>query len=173
MACGSGCCGPPAPPRMPTVTDNPTSVTDSGNDNDSCRDGSVTGTGGNCKDGCCSANTPPSLNEKPVPAGCQSGCCDSQAENPVQVAEGPAKTLGGDTCCSASADDCCGPLPPSKNASNKADPDCCDGTTAPCCDDSCLDRLALRACETGKKPVILVESYEGVFAFQLAYYVPQ
>ena len=172
MACGSGCCGPPAPPQLPTLTNQPTPVTDSGNDNDSCHDGAAADTGGNGKDECCLASTSPSLNEKPAPDGCQSGCCDSQAEKPVQVAEAAAKTAGEDTCCSASAEDCCGPTPPSKSASDKADPDCCDGTTAPCCDDSCLDRLALRACETGKKPVILVESYEGVSAVQLVCHAP-
>ncbi|KAJ5766815.1 uncharacterized protein N7511_004431 [Penicillium nucicola] len=29
-------------------------------------------------------------------------------------------------------------------------PECCSGIPAPCCDETCLDRLALRECDTGK-----------------------
>ena len=46
-------------------------------------------------------------------------------------------------------DGCC---PPGKSSDNKAQddtdaPSCCRGKVGPCCDTSCLDRLALRVCE--------------------------
>ncbi|RDA86596.1 hypothetical protein CP532_5978 [Ophiocordyceps camponoti-leonardi (nom. inval.)] len=38
-------------------------------------------------------------------------------------------------------DTCCGDEP--------TDPDCCRGKPSPCCDDSCIERLALRECDAG------------------------
>lgn len=158
MACGSGssCCGPPAAPQLPASANNSTPVADSGSNNDSCDGGAVPDSGGSCGDACCGADVPPTLNETPAPVGCQSGCCDTEAKKPAQIAETAVKIGTEDTCCDAP--------PPPKTGDKITDPGCCDGTELPCCDDSCLERLALRACETGKKPVILVESYEGVFA---------
>ncbi|KAK3897723.1 E1-E2 ATPase-domain-containing protein [Staphylotrichum tortipilum] len=50
----------------------------------------------------------------------------------------------------ACKDSCCGP--PSQSDNEKAQPPpCCEGKPSPCCDVSCLDRLALRACGDGKQ----------------------
>lgn len=45
-----------------------------------------------------------------------------------------------------------GPCPPGEFSDNKTEnvteaPDCCRGKVRPCCDMSCLDRLAMRECE--------------------------
>lgn len=171
MACGSSCCGPPKAPQLPALPDSTTLVTEAGSDSGSCRDGADPNTGGSCQDACCDSDEPPMLNEKPGPTGCQSGCCDAEAKKPAQVAEAAVKAGAEDACCSVAADNCCSAFPP-KDVNSPPDPECCDGTKVPCCDDSCLDRIALRACESGKKPVVLVESYECMFAFQLVHYAP-
>ncbi len=42
-----------------------------------------------------------------------------------------------------------------------APPPCCEGKPSPCCDVSCLDRLALRACGDGKQEVKSDKSSES------------
>jgi Cu2+-exporting ATPase len=45
---------------------------------------------------------------------------------------------------------CSSTLPSSNSApTDSKAPDCCSGMPAPCCDETCLDRLALRECDTG------------------------
>ncbi|KAF2652371.1 heavy metal translocatin [Lophiostoma macrostomum CBS 122681] len=48
-----------------------------------------------------------------------------------------------DACCSAQEEST--GLPTSQDA-----PDCCKGKPSPCCDSTCIDRLALRECQSGK-----------------------
>lgn len=89
---------------------------------------------------------------------CKKGCCGSNNE---------AKMVGGScgTKKNDSIDDCCAPKPlpdtdckegccatvtPAKTQEEKV-PSCCEGKTSPCCDSSCIDRLALREC-AGRKP---------------------
>ncbi|KAI2671307.1 hypothetical protein LCP963914a_9668 [Penicillium roqueforti] len=76
------------------------------------------------------------------PSSCQDSCCDSDDTEhtpaPGQKTPAPEKL-----------DDCCSP---EKCADNKSEnhtdaPDCCRGKVSPCCDTSCLDRLAMRECE--------------------------
>lgn len=77
-------------------------------------------------------------------SSCQDSCCDSDDVEPLdttasgQKEHTPEKLDG---CCS-----------PGKCADNKTEnhidvPDCCRGKVNPCCDTSCLDRLAIRECE--------------------------
>jgi Cu2+-exporting ATPase len=62
--------------------------------------------------------------------GCEKGCCATQKQDGDST---PARQTGdGDT-----------PGPPP----------CCDGKPSPCCDESCLDRLALRTCRDEKHPL--------------------
>ncbi|KAM3490920.1 hypothetical protein MY3957_005765 [Beauveria namnaoensis] len=76
-----------------------------------------------------------------------SGCCPS---TPVKAS--PAATPELDVCrnlCCSESDDT--PLLADTSldqGKNKA-PDCCAGKSGPCCDTSCLDRLAMRECEDG------------------------
>lgn len=78
-----------------------------------------------------------------------SACCE---EGPVAaVATEPGGLpLRTDT----KADDCCGPKQPKPSISDASNPpnasDCCRGKGSPCCDEACLDRLALRECK-GKR----------------------
>jgi Cu2+-exporting ATPase len=46
---------------------------------------------------------------------------------------------------------CCSSTLPSSNPAptESRAPECCSGMPAPCCDETCLDRLALRECDTG------------------------
>ncbi|XP_044723949.1 e1-E2 ATPase domain-containing protein [Hirsutella rhossiliensis] len=47
------------------------------------------------------------------------------------------------------ADGCCDDSPTKVSFKTDSDaPDCCRGKSSPCCDDSCLERLALRECKT-------------------------
>ncbi|TQV97503.1 heavy metal translocating P-type ATPase [Cordyceps javanica] len=76
-----------------------------------------------------------------------SDCCA-----PTAVDAAPAVTPKAEVC----RDRCCGDsnnatlaVDNSKDKGKDNDPDCCAGKTAPCCDTSCLDRLAMRECAGG------------------------
>lgn len=97
---------------------------------------------GDCCDddgGCCTAEE----GSTPVVETCQDACC---AEEGIYKASKESSDAGcEDACCSSD-----------KTATKKSDaPACCDGKPSPCCDVSCLDRLADRECEeqsNGKLP---------------------
>ncbi|KAI8312388.1 P-type cation-transporting [Colletotrichum sp. SAR11_59] len=86
---------------------------------------------------------------------CNKGCCETiQDSKPVQT----TSTLIAieDDCCApvAQAEDnckkgCCS-SPTPKSQEEKV-PSCCEGKTSPCCDSTCIDRLALRECTSGKR----------------------
>ncbi|KAF4842287.1 P-type cation-transporting ATPase [Colletotrichum siamense] len=86
---------------------------------------------------------------------CNKGCCETIRESkPVQ----PSGTLTAieDDCCAlvAKAEEnckkgCCS-SPAPKSQEEKV-PSCCEGKTSPCCDSTCIDRLALRECTSGKR----------------------
>lgn len=167
---GCDCCGPPkiasevaaeAIPELPALSDNPQSVIASFNDNQSPGDApettppsddctksttpvvqdccasendapdraepmaekkvEVTGAIACITDACCTKNKPEVANEKnndPLPKNAPTSCCDSD----------------------------CDSSPPMIDAN--ATPPCCENKPSPCCDTSCLDRLALRECQT-------------------------
>lgn len=104
----------------------------------------------------CDCCGPPAPATEPVAApiaapieetsSCQDSCCDggdSDAE-PLETKDpGPGEPN------QEKSDDCCSS---GKCADDKAEddsdaPDCCRGKVGPCCDTSCLDRLAMRECE--------------------------
>lgn len=66
----------------------------------------------------------------------QDSCCgsDGNESSPQPVQEGSCEQ----SCCALPAI-APGPLPA---------PDCCQGKTSPCCDTDCIDRLALRECQS-------------------------
>lgn len=89
-------------------------------------------------------------------ASCQDDCCSEQAKEVPGDAGCVLKDLeGNDKCCSTKVTDdecgnsiCCAPEPSQVECLDK--PSCCKDSPSPCCDVSCLDRLALRACNGEK-----------------------
>lgn len=163
MACSSGCCGTPTVPEQATSSTGNRGSANSPPDIDSDHQSIKT----EREDSCCSdcgddagSLTGDAFNlvEEPAVSGGQDGCCGGQAKEPANAAPPSAARDCNDSCCSAA--------PPSKKTDEPTEsgtPECCHGTTSPGCDDSCLDRLALLACEGEKKAVHIVESYEGMF----------
>ncbi|KAJ5300249.1 hypothetical protein N7508_007492 [Penicillium antarcticum] len=77
-------------------------------------------------------------------SSCQDSCCDSDDAEPID-ASAPGQKMPNPE----NPYDCCSP---DKCADNKTEnhtdaPDCCRGKASPCCDTSCLDRLAMQECE--------------------------
>ena len=69
---------------------------------------------------------------------CQGSRCDGQDSKDVKPLE------KSDDCCSPTNEKCA-----DSQVENLSDaPDCCRGKSSPCCDTSCLDRLAMRECES-------------------------
>jgi Cu2+-exporting ATPase len=86
---------------------------------------------------------------------CHEECCVGPTEKPQDsdnVSCGRGDITVVDECCTPKSNDrrckksCCAePNPPQVEDPNN--PSCCKGKASPCCDVSCLDRLALRECE--------------------------
>ncbi|KAF5598202.1 Cu2+-exporting ATPase [Fusarium pseudoanthophilum] len=74
--------------------------------------------------------------ETPPPSdigSCKDACCDGGVKE-----EEPANKERDDVCCASG----------SCEEPNKDDaPECCRGKTSPCCNASCIDRIAIRECE--------------------------
>ncbi|KAK1725214.1 copper-translocating P-type ATPase [Colletotrichum acutatum] len=101
----------------------------------------------------------------PNPKDCSSGCCglatgkiptDSLETTSIGGIAGRQIAVtksGGDEALKICSDDgkkgCCfsGPAPDFRGEKT---PSCCEGKTSPCCDSTCIDRLALRECASGK-----------------------
>ena len=110
-----------------------------------------------CKDACCGSKEEavPDIKEKAI-KDCNDGCCDVE---PAQVTKTdnncsdsccdkpePAQPSNADNHCS---DGCCdSKAQPKKDTEDPTVPDCCRGKPSPCCDESCLERLALRECDS-------------------------
>ncbi|KAF2801900.1 copper-translocating P-t [Mytilinidion resinicola] len=106
-----------------------------------------------CQDNCCSGKDerPVKEEEKLIEEDCQDGCCSGSSAVKQDLVEDPCE----DKCCSSenelpSKDDrssCCSG---SKNYADRRDdvPAHCKGKSIPCCDASCVDRLAVRECES-------------------------
>ncbi|KAK0747305.1 E1-E2 ATPase-domain-containing protein [Apiosordaria backusii] len=73
--------------------------------------------------------------------GCCSGCPPAPA--PDSAEEQMVDKERGDGDCLLKQDSITGPI----RKDTTEEPDCCKGKSSPCCDTSCLDRLALRACQ--------------------------
>lgn len=71
---------------------------------------------------------------------CEDDCC-LETLNTKDPGQGERTQRTPDDCCSSGK---CG----DEKAEDDTDaPDCCRGKVGPCCDTSCLDRLAMRECE--------------------------
>ena len=77
-------------------------------------------------------------------SSCQDSCCDSDDAEPLNTTVSGQKEPAPEK-----PDDCCfpGKCADNKTENNTDAPDCCRGKISPCCDTSCLDRLAMRECE--------------------------
>ncbi|KAI0133464.1 copper-translocating P-type ATPase [Xylariales sp. AK1849] len=103
-----------------------------------------------CQDGCCSDET-----DKPNPTkgGCSDQCCsDNMAELKVIEAKCQEKCCSNSDNVMASAkkdcrDQCCSGQTSTAPVQDVAPP-CCEGKDSPCCDDTCIERLAIRECDT-------------------------
>lgn len=100
-----------------------------------------------CQDACCGNEQ--AIKEEPGPS-CQDGCCSEETAPKTTIEELDADHQN--ACCSSG-----------KTATKETNtPACCEGKTSPCCDISCLERLAGRECEekntncNGKPPRSLV-----------------
>lgn len=87
-----------------------------------------------CSDGCCGGGEPSKTTEVKSGDTCEDACCGG--EEAVKI----ASTDSGASC----KDACCDDAKP--EVEDPKDPSCCKGKSNPCCDVSCLDRLAAREC---------------------------
>ncbi|EWY79822.1 Cu2+-exporting ATPase [Fusarium oxysporum NRRL 32931] len=77
-------------------------------------------------------------------SSCQDSCCDGDDAEPLDT-----KAPGQGEPTRENPDDCCSfrKCADEKPEDDTDAPDCCLGKVSPCCDTSCLDRLAMRECE--------------------------
>lgn len=118
-------------------------------------------------DACCDNNSSGSFKQKTGPEARGRSCYDDQpAETFCNMAVSPPVEFAdedceegliiegsegkSDTCLRAHLPKrCSNTLPSSTSAPTELKaPECCSGMPAPCCNESCLDRLALRECDT-------------------------
>lgn len=121
MTCDSGCCSPPK--ATPTVARTPTPPLVDRNTDNCCetqRD-SIVSSPGDCGDECCQSSYP-HLNTN------EGDCCVGT------TGKGPNED---GSCCSE---------PSNIELQFRKRPNCCEWRSLPCCDSSCIDRLALRKC---------------------------
>ncbi|RTE82670.1 hypothetical protein BHE90_002828 [Fusarium euwallaceae] len=71
-------------------------------------------------------------------ASCQDSCCD---DGESETSQGNAVPQETDDCCAS------GSCVDEKSKDDSDAPDCCRGKISPCCDASCLDRIAMRECK--------------------------
>ena len=95
-----------------------------------------------CCDGFCTLKT--------TRSGCNKGCCGGEDKELIKggsvlddYASKPTESDCNKRCCSKSA-------PSDEDPKN---PSCCNGKPSPCCDVSCLDRIALRECDGTKRRI--------------------
>jgi Cu2+-exporting ATPase len=90
-------------------------------------------------------------------SGRQDVCCSGPIKKTQgSVVCGAEDLKVDDNCCSANStdDDCknrCCSAPDPSQVEDPNNPSCCKDRPSPCCDVSCLDRLALRACDSEKQ----------------------
>ena len=112
------------------------------------------------EDGCCNPEDnegdhgcrPPDISS----IGCQDGCCSGLTNNTQGIAGSKIRDIDvDDKCCAPKSTD---PryqknypsTPESSNSKPTKAPSCCKDKASPCCDVSCLDRIALRECKYQK-----------------------
>ncbi|OTA05363.1 hypothetical protein A9Z42_0060220 [Trichoderma parareesei] len=151
MACGSGCCGPPSD----ALPDKDTCSVELPKQDDPCCDSDVSDSHAGELD--IVAACEELKNNKDDKLSCQDSCCgESEDELQGEMAcqnEDEAANLEDDCCAPqlSCTKGCCSNEDNRPCPDYKAEPDCCKGKPSPCCDQTCLDRLALRECE-GPEP---------------------
>lgn len=152
-SCADACCAA----EGPSVSASETKA-----DDKSCQDGCCPPeeSDDDCGDTCCgSKQAEPGAKGVTEPSPSQDMCCASEAAAVIQQ-DGP-KPACADGCCSdeppvkaqpvpiqsSCEDACCSEESPASEGSST--PDCCVDKPSPCCDNSCLDRLAVRECQNG------------------------
>ncbi|KAM0273929.1 hypothetical protein ACHAQH_008133 [Verticillium albo-atrum] len=143
MACGSGCCGGASkdpvpsvalPVQEPTPTPEPVpeKIVGEAANNVAIADSCCNDDGNALKDEC-----KPSVVESVASASDVDDCCAPRPKaKPAD--SGPGCQSG---CCSS---------PPAPAVNQEDTPDCCEGKKSPCCDTTCIDRLALRECQADR-----------------------
>ncbi|KAL4863241.1 E1-E2 ATPase-domain-containing protein [Aspergillus spectabilis] len=103
-------------------------------------------------DNCCGSKTMDTGSEVPS-ADCCGGSSKVTACSPSSALKETETT--GDACCASPSsdetpkDNCCSG-PKIEETEDPTNPSCCKDKPSPCCDTSCLDRIALRECSQGK-----------------------
>ncbi|PTB74191.1 heavy metal translocatin [Trichoderma longibrachiatum ATCC 18648] len=147
MACGSGCCGPPSDP----LADKDTCSVELPQRDDACCDGDVLDSHARELDVVAGCGELSNYDNSDEEQSCEDSCCgggDKVQDEPACQNKSKAANL---------EDDCCAPRPSCNKSccsikerpcpDDEPKPDCCKGKSSPCCDQTCLDRLALRECE--------------------------
>jgi hypothetical protein len=108
---------------------------------------------------------------KAPPGACEGGCCGDQSAEAVGIKNVPSlgSSASKEACCAENPNTKAGILncsvsssytpthassgtPRPSETATSAKPivaECCEGKSSPCCNETCLDRLALRECDTG------------------------
>lgn len=119
---GDGCCSPAEKPIQDDCQGNCCTGGEGSRDTTAKTEQAQVAKQDNCQDKCCSGKE---VSEKPVKGDyCDLANIRSEAECQ-------------DSCCAGNESE----------ALHEPAPPCCIGKSSPCCDDSCIDRLALRECE--------------------------
>lgn len=143
-ACRKGCCSSPH-------------ATQTSCDESSCSPKPATSS---CQKGCCSKDDPNPTKPLEKEVGCQKGCCSKPATLSCQKGccskddPNPTKPLEQGIGCQKG---CCSKTP---SVSSDAPP-CCEGKPAPCCNDACIERLALRECKNEKTGSQVPDCHQG------------
>ena len=159
---GSDCCGPPAAPGQAPVAlqqdENPDAIDKcyeaccsssklaskaalcSNDTDDICRATAPSAAEVVCQDGCCSATNPAAQDR------CEDACYTS-SKLPLQKGSKDAYCAPDVILKNDMRDEYTSPKPSKENPD---DPSCCRHKATPCCDSSCLDRLAFRECNGEK-----------------------
>lgn len=107
------------------------------------------------RDGCC--------DDERLPEVEMDHCCPTQSKTGANACSSGFMDAPKDSCCSTTKpnDDCCAPTKaeaPSNPQVSKA-PDCCEGKTSPCCDEECIERIALRECQSASQGLLRKHVY--------------
>ncbi|KGO41716.1 ATPase, P-type, K/Mg/Cd/Cu/Zn/Na/Ca/Na/H-transporter [Penicillium expansum] len=164
---GRSCCGA-TPSQADTINKFVPKNSETSSRENSCGNGDIQNNDDNNTDSSakatdtCYQEPTDSCKGKARPAACEGGCCDQSSE---AIGEKDVPSLGASTskeaCCAEDSTIKAGMLSPSVSCpgtpwlskpATSVEPtvaECCQGKPSPCCDETCLDRLALRECDTG------------------------
>ncbi|CAI7611702.1 unnamed protein product [Penicillium glandicola] len=158
--------------RCESASSEKSSQENSGNgvENDDKTNNNDTASFAKTVDACCNGSTDPCKTEaRPVP--CEGGCCNDQSAEAVGKKDVPSfdASASKKPCCTGNSTTKAGVISHCVSLgstrthsasgtwlSSEPDPslepiaaECCEGRPSPCCDEACLDRLALRECDAG------------------------